>query len=602
MAIAVSTAWKEAIQAQFRYPAYIRLTLNVQPPGLREGAQVSTNATESITSTDTIFDGVQTYADPVATFEQDRWIGDGSMYLSSETKSLNKPMEWWSNTCDFSSVELTLIFDQAYSIPGMFVTWDTETNSWPTNLQLKGYKQDGTLIGTYNITSINSVEGYFDAAFDDCKQVVMTITEWSKPNWRVRINEIVCGLYMRFNNDQIPSASLSASADLLAAELPKLSVKFTINNYDQTFDPLLKEGYSRYLAERQVAEVAWGFSVDSDNVEWMDSWPLYLSAWKIPTDSPTVEITTTSRLSFLTTEYNKGTYNGARRTFASMATTVFQNSGIIQNSDTETPWELDAIMSTLYTRAPEPVENVNAVLQLIANATGCIMDNNPENNYVRFRSACVDAGYTIQKLQQMGDPSFTIEDRLKSVSVNLYTFSQRSEAEKVYSFEGHVAGSSVLDVKFDGDAIVVNPVATISGATITSQVYYARRAKITIVAAAAGADVTLTINGIIVDESTTTIQTYNNPDVVSGQEVVIDNPLITEMATLQHVAEVTKNFYLRRKTVNIPYTGYPELETGDTLGFVTNYGEFDGDVTDLTLEFNGGFDGTLSVRAKEESA
>lgn len=601
MAIAVSTKWKEAIQAQFRYPAYIKLQLSVQPPGLREGVQTSTNVTESITSIDTIFDGNQDYAEPVATFEQNRWVGDGSMYLPSTNSAKNKAMEWWSNTCDFSSVALTFTFDKAYSIPGLFVVWDTETNSWPTNLTVDGYKSDGTKIGSYTVTSINSVEGYFDSAFDDCRKVVLTINKWSMPNWRVRINEIVFGLYMRFSNDSVPSATLSASSKLLASELPKLGVKLSVNNYDRTFDPMLKEGYARYLAERQLVSLSWGFDVDGKNVEWMEPWPLYLSAWKIPADSPTVELTTVSRLSFLTDDYTKGVYTGSTRTFKEMALTVLQNSGIIKNSDDETPWVLDDILGTLYTRAPEPEEATNSVLQLIANATGCILDNDPETNYVRFRSSCVDSGYTIDKLQQMGDPAYTIADRLKSVSVGLRTFSQRDTSEKVYSFEGHIAGSRVLNAKFDSGTIVMNPVATVSGATITSEVYYARRAVITIVAAASGADVSLTINGNIVDESTTFIQTYDNPDLDSGVVVKVDNPLITEMDTLTRVAEITKNYYLRRKSVKVDYTGYPELETGDKLGFNTNYGSFDADIEGLTLEFNGGFNGTLSAVTREES-
>lgn len=602
MAIAVSSKWKEAVQGQFRYPAYIKLMLSVAPPGLREGAQISTAATEGITNVATILDGVQDYAEPVATFEQDRWIGNGTMYLPSETASKNAPMEWWSNTCDFESVALTFTFDKAYTIPGMFVVWDTETNSWPTNFTVSGYNISGALIKTYTITSVDSVEGYFDAPFDDVKKVILTVYKWSKPNWRVRISEAVFGLYLRFNNDNVPSASLTASADLLAAELPKMGIKLTINNYDRTFDPKLQEGYARYLTERQRMDVTWGFDVGGGEVEWMEPWPLYLSAWNIPADSPTVEIKTVSRLSFLTSTYIRGTYNGSKKTFATMALNVLQNSGIIKSSDNETPWELDPVLSALYTRAPEPVEPANAILQLIANATGCILDNNPRNNFVRFRNSCTAGDRTIGKLQQMGDPSFKIADRLKSIQIGLRSFAQRAAAEKVYSFEGRVAGSKVLDVKFNGDNIVMNPVATVTGATITAQVYYARRAVITIVAAAAGADVVLTINGTVVDESTTFIETYNNPAVTSGTVVTVDNPLITEMETLQVVAQAVEDQYLRRKTATIPYTGYPELETGDTLGFDTNYGAFDADVSNLTLEFNGGWNGTLTAKLKEANA
>lgn len=600
MSIPVSAAWQQAIQGQFRYPAYIKMALSLQPPGLREGATPSTDATEPITSTEVLFDGLQDVIEPVATFEQNRWRGDGSMYLPSENPSNNSPVEWWSNTCDFETVSLTFTFDKVYTVPGMFAVWDTETDSWPTLLTLEGINSSGESVGVYEITSVTSVSGYFDAPFDDVLQVVLTIHRWSKPNWRVRINEIVFGLYLRFSNDNVPAVSVVASSHLLAAELPKMSVKFTINNYDRTFDPMLREGYSRYLAERQQVELSWGFNVDGTNIEWMDPWPVYLSAWKIPADSPTVELTTTNRLSFLSSTYTRGTYDGSTRSFKAMALSVLQNCNIIRAFDDEEPWILDDLLDALYTRAPEPLEAPNVILQLIANATGCILDVAPETNYIRVRRSSTASPYSITTLQQLGDPAFNIADRLRSVQVGLRTFSQREAAEKVYSFEGHIAGSEVLEIKFDGNAIVVNPTATVSGASISTAVYYARRAFITLVADAAGADVTLTINGYVVDESTTYVQTYLNTDVDSGVEVVVDNPLITEMATLSRVAEVTKNYYLRRKTAKVTYTGYPEIETGDALAFKTNYGDFDAEIQNLALEFNGGFNGTLEVKALRE--
>lgn len=600
MAIAVSNKWKQAIQGQFRYPAYIRFVLSIQPPGLREGAQVSTDATESITNTRAMLDGISDPIEPVATLERNRWLGDGSMYLPAKTPSLNKPMEWWSNSCQFESVDLTFTFDKVYSIPGIYAVWDSETDSWPTRLRVTGYKQDGSTIGSYDITSIDSSEYYFDAAFDNVKAVKLSILEWSKPGWRVRINEIVFGLYLKFDNVKIPKATLAATSDLLASELPRLGIKFNIHNYDQTFDPTLKTGYAKYLAVRQRVDIAWGFNVDGKNVEWMEPWPLYLSAWDIPANSPEVSLATVSRLSFLTQQYAKGTYDGNARSFKTVALRVLQSSGIIQNMDGENPWELDPILDTLYTRAPEPIEPANAVLQLIANATGCILDNNPVNNFVRFRSATSPGGYTITKLQQLGDPAFPIHDRLKSVHVGIHTFKQRSEVTRVYTFEGHVSGSRVLDARYNSNEIVVNPSISVTGATITSQTYYARGAVITIVAPASGADVSVGIDGTIVDESTTLLQTYDNPDVASGLEIVIDNPLVTEIATVNRVAEVAENYYLRRRYVKAPYIGYPELEVGDTLEFSTRYGDFNADVTKLTMDFNGGFTGSIEAIIREE--
>ena len=121
-------------------------------------------------------------------------------------------------------------------------------------------------------------------------------------------------------------------------------------------------------------------------------------------------------------------------------------------------------------------------------------------------------------------------------------------------------------------------------------------------APAYGADVTLTISGNVVNESTTLITTYVDPNVTKGLEVVIDNPLITEMATLNAVSEIVKDLYLRKVETTVPYLGYPELETGDTLNFNTNYGSFKGDISKVALTFNGGFSGTVIAKMRNVGA
>lgn len=596
MAIAVSTKWKEAIQAQFRYPGHLKFDLTVQPPGIREGAQVVSTSTYNKTTESSIVDGNQNHNDRIATLEMNRWTLDGSFDLDRE-QPLN--LSWWSDILlSTGPVQLTFTFDKVYSVAGLYIVWDQTQGTFPGTIVIEGFSSSGASnAGPYTLTA-TSPEEYFDVPLNDVNKVTLTINNWSVPEWRARIAEVVFGPTVRFNNDSLKSANLTASTKLLSSELPRLDLDLEVNNYDKVFDPMLVTGYSKYLTERQLVHVTWGFDVGQGSIEWMDSWPLYLKAWKIPADSPTVKLSTTSRVSFLTTKYDKGVYTGATKTFAALAQEVLNDSNIIKSFDTETPWELDSVLDTLQTRAPAPEEAYNAVLQLIANATGCVMDINPVNNYVRIRQTGDMTDYEITKMQQIGDPAYTIEDRLKRISVGLRTFAMREEVTQVYSFEGIVAGSQVLDVHFDSNNIVMNPVATATGATITSQVYYARRAVITIVAAAAGAEVTLTIKGNIVDESTTFIQTYNNADIDSGIEVQIDNPLITEMATLSRVAEVTKEYYLRRKYITAEYTGYPELETADTVSFTTNYGDFDAEIEKLTLSFNGGFNGTIKAISK----
>ena len=83
--------------------------------------------------------------------------------------------------------------------------------------------------------------------------------------------------------------------------------------------------------------------------------------------------------------------------------------------------------------------------------------------------------------------------------------------------------------------------------------------------------------------------------MVDGTEISIDNPMITEMSTLQAVADAAKAHYLQRTTTSIPYLGYPDIEVTDQVSVESTYGNFTGQITKADLSFNGGFEGTLEV-------
>ena len=600
MAIQVSTKWKEAIKAQFRYPGYIKAVLTVAPPGMREGATSSTTYTESITSTEQITNGESYMREPVATFERDRWIGDGSMYLPSEVSNQNKAIEWWSNTVNFSSespVVIDITFDTTYTIPGMYILWDTETNSWPTDWIVKGYNVYGELIDEYHVTDTNSYESYTDAPFDDIKSMKLIFNSWSKPEWRVRINEITFGLYVGLNNDAVQSAEFSASSPLTAEDLPTYSFSMTVNNYDKSFDPKLQNGYSKYLAQRQQVKIQWGFETERGRIEWMDIWPMYLYEWTIPSDAPEVQFTAGSRNDFITNDYIAGKYDGQKHNFYDIAVHILENSGIIKETNSEIPWEIDTALKSMYTRAPMPVSATNLLLQLIANACSCIYDTNPQNGYIRLRSSVVDTDYEIGMQQQIGDPAFEIQDRLKSLRIGIHTFREHSEVEEQYKSELMLSGTTRIEAHFNN--IIIEPQVSATNATVSIVATYARAMVLDVTPSNPSSSVTVVVNGRLVEESTTFIETYNNPEVANGLEIEVDNALVTEMDTVASLTEFLVLYYSRRNHLQIPYLGYPELEVGDRITVPNKYGQSDGDIVGLSLTFNGGFSGTVDVIAKE---
>lgn len=602
MALPVSLNWKEAIKAQFRYPGYLRVVLTVAPPGMREGAVPTTEYTEPITDIDSIVDGNDDAREPAATFELNRWKGDGSQYLLSQKTELNRALEWMSNTVHFDATKPILIhidFDQPYSIPGLYIIWDTETGSYPTDWEVEGYNVYGTSIGVYHITQTSSNEEYTEAEFNDIKAMDIRINSWSKDEWRVRINEIIFGLYLKLDNDRILSSEFNASAPLTAEDLPTFNLSMTISNYDHDFDPKLQTGYSKYFAQRQQVKVQWGFDVAHGQREWMDAWPMYLNAWDVPADNPQVKLEACSRLDFITTDYIQGQYDGEAHNLYDLADHVLRNSGIIQEQDTEIPWELDSALSNFSTRAPVPIAASNQILQLIANAACHLYDTNPINGYVRLREAVIPTTYEVTMAQQLGDPAYKIIDRLKSIKIGLHSFSPKSETSEVYKTEMVMTSAKRVTAYFNSGYIVDSPQVVATNATVTIVVQYARALVMDVAPNSSGATVTVVIAGTVVEESTSMIETYNNPEVANGLEVEVDNELVTEMDMLQHISDFLVSYYTRRNHLTIPYLGYPELELGDTVAVPTTYGQSDGDIVGLKLTFNGGFNGTLNVVAKE---
>ena len=602
MALEVSNQWKEKIKGQFRYPGYLKVLLALVPDEIRENAVVSVTQTEAISSPVQLTDGVSTGREPVATFEKNRWRGDGSQYLPSPSATNNSDIEWWSNTTQFNEenpIELRFDFSDIFSFAGLFITWDTETNSWPTDWEVIGYRYNGTE-QKYRVTTTRSSDEFAETPMDNVTRILIRIFKWSKSNWRARINEVTFGTYLNFTNDNISSANASLAVSPVMEELPTCQFSFTFSNYDKSFDPQLQKGYAKYLARKQLLKAQWGFETKPGTIEWMDPWPLYLNGWQIPADAPQVTLTAQSRLSFMDTEYVKGVYDGQKHNMYDLAIHILENSNILKETNPEIPWEVAPELRNFYTSAPMPVSATNTLLQLIAGATGHVLDTNLRNGYIRIRPPVIDTDYSVGVAQQLGDPSFEVQDRLKSVKVGLHSFNTKDERAEVYKAEFILADTTEITCYFNEGKIAQNLSISANNARVQNIAIYARAAVLKVQPKVPSESVTIMIQGDVVEESVTMLEVYNDPKVPRGIEVEVDNELITEVETAAYLANYIVSYYKRRSHLNVEYLGYPELEAGDRISIPTNYGDDAGDIVSAKLTFNGGFNGTLKVISTRE--
>ena len=590
----VSATWKEAVKAQFRRQAYLKMSIEVTPPELREGAVVSSDNTNSNSSIDSIMDHLDTSPVGYFSLEPNRGVLNGTLRF---LKKGSKTDDWWGN--DFGGkASIHFQFDQAYSVPGIYAEWDLITHSYPSSITIIGYGNDGEEKHRYTNVAITSESGFIPAELSDVRSVDLVINGWSNPNWLPRVNEIMFGLYVNFdsiNAGRITGATIKHTAKPLSDALPTYDVSITLRNLDKYFDPALKTGVAPYIARRQLAKYQWGFTTSHGVIEWTDKLPTYIKEFSIPEDSKDVEFNFTDRLALLDASFYKGTYTGSSRTLYDIAEYVLSNSDLITDSEGQTPWVIPESLKNFSTVAPVVKDDVPGILQYIALASCTWLTIDTLTGYVKFmepKSGEADA--QIGTGQELGDPSITVIDRVRSVKIAVYKYTKAEESKSLGDSEYTVSGTQEIIMQYTVD-YAVDVQANVSGATLQSAQYFASYAIIKVTASLTGATVKVELTGYELVQSVSYLETFRDAAVSQGIDVTVENPFVTSTDKLNVLTDYVLKYYNRRTRYSAPYIGYPELEPVDKVDFNTVYSDDEADVVSNSIEYNGGWSGTLEV-------
>lgn len=586
--------WKNAIKAQFRRQAYLKFRLEVTPPDLKRGLQVTSSDTWYNSSVKSITDSNTEIPQRYFSFERNRGV------LSSKTKFLRKEQktqDWWAKYNQSGIYEVTFTFDKTYTIPGVYVEWDSETNSYPSKFSILGYSLDGNQKYKYNKANLTSPKGFNEAPMDNVKSVKLQINSWINPTWVPRINEVVLGVLVDFdsiNNGRITKANVINSAQPLSDELPKSTVTITLRNMDNYFDAKLSTGISKYLARRQVASYQWGFMLEPDKVEWLPKLPIYINTFDIPQGSKDVKINLTSRMSFIAKKYKVGTIPREPVSLYDIAEEVLLNSGIMNDTTGIAPWELHKAMREFKTSAPIAADNTTVLLQRIALASACWLKIDMLTDHIKFVRPDATPTHEITQSQELGDPAAKINDKLRSISFGVYKYNTINEFIDVAIGTYNIAGTRVITIDYNVP-FATEVVAQVQNATLQSATYYATCATLKLTAPVKSQNVTITLRGKEVKQSIAYIETFRNELVSDGTDVIIENPLITETDKLSELSNFVKKYYEKRATYKSQYEGYPELEAADTIVFASTYDQSNVNVVSNSIDFNGAWKGTIEV-------
>lgn len=419
--IAVSDRWKEIQKERLLPLSEIEIEYNVTEPGVQADASSTGTPEETFSGAENVVVELLSEDPKYATLELNQWALDGSHVALPEnppTASGFISNNLSNEDCTFTAIPaITIAFSEIHygTVPGFTITWSKEYQEWAESYRVTAYNGD-TQVAQYEINGNKDVVAITTAPISGYNKIVIEVLKWCLPFHRARLSECLIGIKRIYTKTDLMGFEHEQSVNPLAAELPKSSIVFRLDNSTNAWNPENPAGAERYLIEKQMLKVKYGFQIDG-KIEWIRAGTFYMSEWQTPSNG--LEATFTARDSL---EFCGDMYAGSRSgTLLSIVESALNQSGI--NSDT---YVLDeAVLGAVTTDFTSDTNDYTCaeVLQMCANAARCVMWY-CRDGFLHIEPREVElTDYVIGQLEggvnnSYSHPEFNLTKELKAVDVN----------------------------------------------------------------------------------------------------------------------------------------------------------------------------------------
>lgn len=283
--ISATQSYKKAIVGDTRR-IFLRAVIDIIDPDIVYGTMDSSGP-ETICVPEQVHDKVFELV-PYATLEPNRWVLNGQFrvfpddgpteqagfignVLSGEDGGFS-PAVWVEE--QFSNVSIL----QACSIYFPNAEWDGVADTFTVEV-----KQGGTSYFTREFTGNTaaqiSLSGF---TVNNPDAIRVTVSKWSIPGRRLRVVEIVPGVYEEWSGDMIATFSMKHQGDVSCMTLPYGTCTIRMDNLDRRFEPRSKSGLFQSIEERQGIPVSLGVRLEDGTVEYkpVGVFYQYSGGWK----------------------------------------------------------------------------------------------------------------------------------------------------------------------------------------------------------------------------------------------------------------------------------------------------------------------------------
>ena len=234
-----------------------------------------------------------------ATLETDRWILNGGFELLPESlaeisdqmgyigEALSgddgtfSPAAWVE--MQFSNVSIL----QACSV---YFT-ESDFDGIPEDFTVE-VKQGGIAYYTKTFTGNTDTKVSMDGfTVNNPDAIRVTVTKWSLPHRRMRIPEIIPGIYEIWDGDIIADLAVKHQGDVSCLTLPYGTCSIRMDNLDRRFEPRRKDGIFKSIEERQGIDVQFAVRLPdgTDEYKRLGMFYQYSGGWKTGSNGLTMQ-------------------------------------------------------------------------------------------------------------------------------------------------------------------------------------------------------------------------------------------------------------------------------------------------------------------------
>ena len=236
--------------------------------------------------------------DRYVTSEENRWLLDGSFDIFPDDYNVPQSMGYAMNELSGDDGE----FDtpQVLTQPVENVSILQAFSVWFSTDELDGIAEDFTVEVVQGVTTYFSKEvtgntktnlTFENFTVYDPDFIRVTVTKWSLPSRRVRVVEIIPGLYEEWTDKVMASFGATQQADFSCITLPYGTLNLSINNVSKRFEPRRKNSLFQSIEARQGLEVYIGVRFPDKVTEWkkLGVFYQYGDGWKTSSNDMAID-------------------------------------------------------------------------------------------------------------------------------------------------------------------------------------------------------------------------------------------------------------------------------------------------------------------------